>query len=545
VELSSSQDPSSRALRVLAVHFVAEEDVLPKTVEEALSSPQSEFWRAAMDAEMASLLANGTWEMAELPKGYRPIGTRWVFAIKRDGAGNIVRYKARLVAKGFMQREGIDFFETFAPVSKYTTTRVLLALAAAKGWEVQQLDVITAFLQGDLQEEVYVQQPAGYEDGTTRVCLLHKALYGLKQAPRAWHEKLHAELCNLGYQVSIADAGLYVCVKEVASRRVSLLVYVDDILLVSPSAEAVAEAKAALMSTFDVRDMGAVRDFVGMRVERDLAAGTITISNERLVNDLLSRFGMEVANSRQVPMSPGLVLRRGEGAELDQGRYQYSSLVGGLLYLATTVRPDIAYAVGVLSKYMSCPTVSHWKAARGLLRYLAGTSRVGITYGSSSAVLHGFCDADYAGDADTRRSTTGYVFTIAGGAVSWSSKRQPTVAASTTEAEYMAASSAAKEALWLRKLLADLGEPVATVSVSCDSMGALSLLHNPVLSERSKHIDVHHHFVRERVALGQVGFQYVSTSAMAADMLTKPLSIVKHTTFCSMVGVQLAAAMEK
>jgi hypothetical protein len=316
-------------------------------------------------------------------------------------------------------------------------------------------------------------------------------------------------------------------------------------LLVSPSADAVAEAKAALLGVFDARDLGAVGDFVGMRVERDLATGTITISNERLINDLLSRFGMEVANSRQVPMSPAVVLRRGEGAELDQGRFQYSSLVGGLLYLATTVRPDIAYAVGVLSKYMSCPTVSHWKAARGVLRYLAGTSRVGITYGAGPAVLQGFCDADYGGDKDTRRSTTGFVYTIAGGAVSWSSKRQPTVAASTTEAEYMAASAAAKEALWLRKLLADLGVPVATAPISCDSNGALALLHNPVLSERSKHIDVHHHFVRERVALGQVGFKYVSTAANAADMLTKPLAIVKHTAFCSMVGMQLAAAMEK
>ena len=530
---------------MLPTPFVVEAEDVPKTVEQAQASPQSEFWKAAMDEEMASLHANGTWELVDAPRGVRPVGTRWVFALKRDGHGNVVRFKARLVAKGFMQREGVDYNETFAPVSKYTSVRVLLALAAAHGWDVQQLDVKTAFLQGDLQEEVYVQQPAGFEDGTSRVCLLRKALYGLKQAPRAWHEKLHAELSKLGYQVSTADPGLYVCDKEEAGRRVCLLVYVDDMLLVSPSADAVAEAKAALLGVFDARDMGAVCDFVGMRVERDLVAGTITISNERLINDLLSKFGMEVANSRQVPMAPDLVLRRSEGAELDQGRYQYSSLVGGLLYLATTVRPDISYAVGVLSKFMSCPTVSHWRAAKAVLRYLAGTSRVGITYGASPAVLHGFCDADYARDVDTRKSTTGFVFTMAGGAVSWSSKRQPTVAASTTEAEYMAASAAVKEALWLRKLLADLGVPVATVPISCDSNGALALLHNPVISERSKHIDVHHHFVRERVALGQVGFKYVSTAANAADMLTKPLAIVKHTAFCSMVGVQLAAAMEK
>jgi Reverse transcriptase (RNA-dependent DNA polymerase) len=540
VLVTSSKGLSSRALTTLTA-FVCEGEDLPKTVEQALASPQSEFWRAAMDEEMASLHANGTWELVELPRGVRPVVTRCVFALKRDGAGNVVRFKARLVAKGFTQQEGVDYFETFAPVSKYTGVRVLLALAAAHGWEVQQLDVKTAFLQGDLQEEVYVQQPAGYVDGTTRVCLLRKAFYGLKQAPRAWHEKLHAELSKLGYQVSTADPGLYVCGKEVAGRRVCLLVYVDDMLLVSPSADAVAEAKAALLGIFDARDMGAVCDYVGMRVERDMAAGTITISNERLIKDLLSRFGMGTANSRQTPMNEGCVLSRGEGAELDQRRYQYSSLVGALLYLATTVRPDIAYAVGVLSRFMSCPTKEHWNTAKGVLRYLAGTSRLGITYGASPAVLHGFCDADYGRCIDTRKSTTGYVFTIAGGAVSWSSKKQPTVAASTTEAEYMAASAAVKEALWLRKLLADLGVPVATVLMSCDSTGALTLVDKPVLSERSKHIDVHHHFVRERVALGQVAFRYVHTSANPADMLTKPLGPTKHLAFCSMFGMVAAA----
>jgi hypothetical protein len=405
---------------------------------------------------------------------------------------------------------------------------------------VQQLDVKTAFLQGRLQEEVYVEQPPGYNDGTGRVCLLYKALYGLKQAPRAWHEHLHEQLSQLGYSVSVADPGLYVCSKVGPDgERVLLLVYVDDMLLASPSSAAVQEAKEMLLSIFDARDLGAVRDFVGMHTERDVEQGSITISNERMIADLLSRYGMSNANGRQVPMSKGTVLSKDGGEQLDQRIYPYSALVGSLLYLAVTVRPDISYTVGVLSKYMSNPTVGHWHVAKGVLRYLAATPRVGITYGGSSRGigLQGWCDADFAGDSDTRRSTTGYVFTIAGGAVSWASKRQPTVACSTTEAEYMAASAAAREALWLKKLVADLGLPVETVPIGCDNQAALSLLHNPVLSDRSKHIDVHHHFVRERVALGEVAYGWCPTKEMAADVLTKPLAADMHRACLGLMGV--------
>jgi hypothetical protein len=493
-----------------------------------------------MDAEIASLWQNGTWQLVDPPGGVRPVDVKWVFTVKRDSMGSIVRFKARVVAKGFMQREGVDFSETFAPVSKYSSTRAVLAVAAAQGWEVQQLDVKTAFLQGRLQEEVFVVQPPGYDDGTGRVCLLYKALYGLKQAPRAWHEHMHAQLLQLGYSVSVADPGLYLCSRAgPTGERVVLLVYVDDMLLVSPSADAVAEAKQVLLSTFDARDMGSVCDFVGMHITRDLQRGTLKISNERMVADLLQKYGMADAHGRVVPMSRGIVLKRGEGEPLDQLRYPYSALVGSLLYLAVTVRPDIAYAVGVLSKYMSCPTTAHWQAAKGVLRYLAGTPSVGITYssGSSDGDLFGWCDADFAGDLDTRKSTTGYVFTISGGAVSWASKRQPTVAASTTEAEYMAASSAVREALWLKKLVAELGQPVATVPIGCDNQGALSLLHNPILSDRSKHIDVHHHFVRERVARGEVEFGWVPTMEMTADVLTKPLSAEMHWVCCGQMGV--------
>lgn len=510
---------------------------VPITVEEALASPQAGFWKEAMDAEMASLWENGTWQLVEAPIGVQPIDVKWVFDLKRDSMGNIVRFKARLVARGFQQKEGIDFNDTFAPVSKYSTTRAVLAVATAEGWDIQQLDVKTAFLQGRLEEQVFVKQPPYYSDGSGRVCLLFKALYGLKQAPRAWHQHMHEKLVQLGYKVSVADPGLYVCERvEPSGQRVILLVYVDDMLLASPNAAAVQQAKEVLLGIFDARDVGSVGFFVGMNITRDLQQGTIKISNERMIVDLLQKFGMVDAHGRDVPMSSGAVLKREEGEPLDTRKYPYSTLVGSLLYLAVTVRPDISYSVGVLSKFMSCPTMSHWVAAKGVLRYLGHTRTVGITYGGSSG-LFGWCDADFAKDLDTRKSTTGYVFTLSGGAISWASKRQPTVAASTTEAEYMAASAAVKEALWLRKLVADLGQPVAAVPVACDSQGALSLLHNPILSERSKHIDVHHHFVRERVQRGEVQFGWVPTMEMTADVLTKPLSVEMHWVCCGQMGV--------
>jgi Reverse transcriptase (RNA-dependent DNA polymerase) len=528
-------------MRLRAIPFGAGEVHVPKSVEEALASPQASFWQEAMDSEVASLYENGTWELVERPRGVRPVGVKWVFDLKVDSHGNILRFKARLVAKGFMQVEGVDFEETYAPVSKYSTTRAILALAASEGWEVQQLDMKTAFLQGELQERVFVEQPPYFTDGTDRVCLLYKALYGLKQAPRAWYEHMHEKLGQLGYAVSAADPGLYVCTKVGPDGgRVLLLVYVDDMLLASPSAAVVAEAKAQLLSAFDARDVGGVSDFVGMHIERDVDQGTITISNPRMINDLLSRYGMTNAKGNQVPISSEAIkeLKR-EGVPLDQKRFPYSALVGSLLYLAITVRPDISFAVGALSRFMSCPTVGHWWVAKGVLRYLAAHPNLGITYGGSSSGegLRGWCDADYAGDQDVRRSTTGYVFTINGGAVSWASKRQPTVALSTAEAEYMAACAATREAVWLRQLVVDLGMPVTVVPIAGDNQACLNWVHNQVVSAKSKHIAVQHHFVRERVALRQVSFSWVPTAEQAADVFTKPLKGDAHWACCAMLGM--------
>ena len=510
----------------------------PNTMEEALTSDLAEKWQEAMNEEMGSLLENDTWVLEYPPAGVKPIPVKWVYKVKRDSAGNVERFKARLVAKGFRQQEGIDYNEVFAPVSKYATFRALCSIVATDDLELHQIDIKTAFLQGVLEEDIYICQPPGYEsDDPKLACRLQKALYGLKQAPRAWHQRLHAELLQYGFRVSDADPGLYILDNDPACMPVYLLVYVDDILLACGDLTMVISIKDFLLSTFDGRYLGPATSFLGIHILRDRASRMIKLSHQRMITDLVHNFGLEHGNSRVLPLSPSVQLSAADGDPLDTSIYPYRELVGSLMHLSITVRPDISYAVGALSRYLATPTMVHWQAAKGVLRYLAGTSDYGISYGGPTSDLMGFCDADYAGDTDTRRSTSGYVFLLHNGAISWQSKRQQTVAASTTEAEYMAAAAAVKEALWLRKLLLDFGMDVGTVCIMADNQSALKLLRNPVTSARSKHIDVVYHFARERVLRKEVSFQYISTDKMLADVLTKALTGVKHQFCCKGMGV--------
>lgn len=509
----------------------------PNTVEEALARPDAAEWVAAMNEEVEALLSKETYTLVELPRGKKALGVKFVFTIKRDANGNVERYKARLVVKGFLQREGVDFNEVFAPVSKHSTLRALLALVAAEDLELHQLDIKTAFLNGDLEEEVYVEQPPGFKQGGPGVvCHLKKALYGLRQAPRAWHLTLKAELAKLGFIPSEADPALFTSKRD--GGRLYLLVYVDDILVAGARLDDVTGVKTEICATFEARDMGEARFFLGLEISRDRGARLLKLSQRRATADLVSKFGLEECKTRGTPLATSTRLTKTEGDPLDTSVYPYCELVGGLLYLSVCTRPDIAQAVGALARYMSHPMDAHWRGAKSVLRYLAGSLDVGLTFADDGNHLRGFCDADYAGDQDTRRSTTGFVFKLMGGAVSWSSKLQPTVAVSTTEAEYMAAAHAVREALWLRKLVSDLGVAVEQpVPILCDNQAALSLLHNPITSVRSKHIDVQHHFARERVARQEVAFTYCATDSNAADGLTKILPDAKHAKFVEGLGL--------
>jgi hypothetical protein len=500
----------------------------PQTVKEALACADADLWQQAMDDEIRSLLENQTWIWEPIPPGVRPVPVKWVFKIKRDASGNIERYKARLVAKGFLQREGVDYTEVFAPVSKHTSLRTLLAIVAAKDLELQHLDVTTAFLNGDLDETLYMQPPPGYERGPGIGCRLQRSIYGLKQAPRQWYSKLKTELQTIGFTVSETDASLFI--HQGKDGPTYVLVYVDD-LLIAGSPSGTASVVRILQETFKVRNMGSATFFLGMDIVRNREMGTIHLGQHRYSSDLVKKFGLEAGKTKSVPMSATSKLCKEAGTPLNPGN-QFSELVGGLLYLSVCTRPDITQSVGALARYMSCPTTMHWEAAKHVLRYIAGTLDFGIRFGGGNADdLLGYCDSDYAGEVDSRRSTTGYVFILNGGVISWSSRLQPTVAASTTEAEYMAAASAVKEALWIRKLLPDLGIKINVVCIMCDNQGTIKLLKNPIASNRSKHIDVIHHFARDRVARGEVHFEYVATDEMLADCMTKPLPTLKFE-FC-------------
>jgi Reverse transcriptase (RNA-dependent DNA polymerase) len=507
-----------------AAHLAAISE--PASLEEALASDQADRWREAIEEEYSSLLANDTWTLERPPPGVHPIPVKWVFKLKLDSAGNIERYKARLVAKGFRQREGIDYNEVFAPVSKYTTLRAILAIAAFHDLEIHQLDIKTAFLNGALEETIYCLQPPGYEQPGGLACRLNKSLYGLKQAPRAWHARLSTELAALGYTESSADPALFI---KPGIKPVYLLTYVDDILMITMDTTELSNTKTKIMATFDARDLGPATYFLGMDLRRNRAARTIFLGQHRLTADLLSKYGMDDSKPLGTPLRLSTKLTA-DGEPLEASRY--AQLVGSLMYLSICTRPDISQAVGALARYMTKPTSTHWQAAKGVLRYLNGTSTYGIIFGGNASLdLMAYCDADYAGDLDSRRSTTGYVFILNGGAISWSSRLQQTVAVSTTEAEYMAAAAAIKEALWLRSLLHSLHLDIPTININADSQGAIKLLKNPVFSMRSKHIDVIYHFARERVARKDVTFTYIKTDHMVADLLTKPVPAIKFN-FC-------------
>jgi hypothetical protein len=506
----------------------------PHTMSEAIHSQDASKWELAMQEEYDSLMANGTWELAPLPSNRKRVGCKWVFRTKRDANGDIVRYKARLVAKGFSQVEGVDFNETFAPVAKFSTIRCLLALGAAMDLEIHQMDVKTAFLNGELEEDVYMDQPPGFvQEGQAHlVCKLKKSLYGLKQSPRAWYEDFHAFFTSEGFTRSMADHSLYI--KQTRDYFMAVVIYVDDVILLVSGMLMMRKLKGSLEEKYDMSDLGELHFFIGVHFERDRAALTITMHQRSYIESVLQRFGMEDCKPIGTPLdakAPLVKLGDEEFQEHEEGMLDipYKESVGCLMYAMVATRADLAFAVSVVSQFMSKPGPMHWAAVKRIMRYLKGTMELKLTLGGKDISLQGYCDADWGGDASTRKSTTGYVFFLGVGAISWNSKRQPTVALSTTEAEYMAASQSAKEAIWLRQLMADVGcvQGEATI-IMCDNQGCIALAKNPKHHSRTKHIDVQHHFIREKIEDEVIELRYCPTEHMVADVLTKALGRVRH-----------------
>lgn len=425
----------------------------------------------------------------------------------------------------------------FSPVVRYESVRTLIALAAQRNLEIKHFDVKTAFLHGDLNEEIYMDVPEGVKAKKGQVCRLQKSLYGLKQASRQWNSKFNSFLKTFNFVQSNADSCVYKgCFKNTS---LFLALYVDDGLLLAESREALDEMLNELRSNFEITEESS-KFFAGMQIQRDRDKGAIFIHQSRYIERILARFGMIDAKPVRTPADPHSIASLSSASQTDNIDFPYREAIGSLMFLVQLTRPDLTYIVSFLSRFLTCPSNEHWCTVKRIFRYLRRTMNFGIRYQSCNddISLKGYSDADYAGDAMTRRSTTGYIFVISGGAVSWSSKRQRMVSLSTTEAEYVAASEASKELVWLRRLLNDVDCRCDKPSVLLvDNQSAIRLIKNPEFHKRTKHIDIRYHFVRERFTCGDLIVEYVSTNDQCADFLTKALCGERFDTLLNLIGM--------
>ncbi|CAJ2640052.1 unnamed protein product [Trifolium pratense] len=503
----------------------------PKTFKTALKYTN---WRSAMHDEIDALHHNHTWSLVPRPPSANVVGSKWIFRTKMKEDGTIDRFKARLVAKGYTQIPGLDFGETFSPVVKAPTIRVVLSLALHFKWPLKQLDVKNAFLHGTLNERVYMEQPPGFVHSQypNHVCLLHKSLYGLKQAPRAWFEKLYTCLVSIGFTCSKADSSLFIYRHD--TNFIILLVYVDDVIITGNNSNFISSLTQRLNKDFALKDLGQLHYFLGLEIR--YFSGGITISQTKYARDILAKAKMLEASKINTPIAHKAIELSDDHEFVDPTEYR--SLCGSLQYLTFT-RPDITHAVNIVCQHFQNPTKKDMRAVKRILRYIKGTLTHGLRYLSqSSLTLNAFCDADWAGCPTTRRSTTGYCIFLGSNCISWASKKQPTVSRSSTEAEYRSLATTSAELTWLQHLLHDIGIKLERRPLLlCDNKSAIHLAHNPVFHARTKHIEIDYHFIREKVTTGHLQLQYLPTTQQIADVFTKALGKDSFATFRYKLGV--------
>jgi hypothetical protein len=432
----------------------------------------------------------------------------------------------------------VDFDEVFVPVARLESVRLLLAVAAHQGWQVHHMDVKSAFLNGELLEEVYVSQPPGFVDDNhkNKVYRLHKALYGLRQAPRAWNAKLNSSLLSLGFHRSSSEHGVYTRTR--GGRRLTVGVYVDDLIITGDHDDEIRSFKGEMMKLFKMSDLGALRYYLGIEVTQD--SDGITLGQAAYAGKILEKAGLNDCNPCQTPMEVRLKLRKGSNFPLVDATL-YRSLVGSLRYLVNT-RPDLAFSVGYVSRFMESPREDHLAAVRRILRYVAGTRCWGIRFGPGARcalpMLVGYSDSDLAGDPDERKSTSGQIFFINGGPVTWQSSKQKVVALSSCEAEYIAAAAATCQGVWLARLLAEvLGDEITAPLLKVDNQSTISLIKNPVHHDRSKHIDVKYHYIRECAEKKLIEMMFVGTAEQLGDIFTKSLGRTRFQELRSKISV--------
>ena len=570
-ELADPQyDPRPHHARAFVCNCLVAADsatmYVPESLEQAVNCEDWSHWKDSMRDEMRSIMVNHTWKLVPAPQnGAKVIQGRWVFRTKTDGNGRVIKYKSRWVVKGFQQEEGFNFSETFASVVKPMSYKVLFSIAASQDLEIEQMDVKTAFLNSPIDDEVYVEQPHGFEvtsvNGNEKlkgellssqtnsssfpvsyprenraksslVCKLDKALYGLKQAPRAWYQTLSAFMKKSELEPLINDTAVFVN----KNRSIFIAVYVDDILMFGKNKEQIQQLKSFLNRRFQMTDLGQAHMYLGMQITRDRKSRTINLDQQKYIHIILDRFKMLDCNSVSTPMETGLSLVKRTDKATPHEIQQYQKLIGCLEYAAMATRPDIAFAVHKLAQFSSNPDEKHSNAAKRVLRYLKGSINFSLIFQGKSTdefKLIGYTDADWGGDTMDRKSIGGYCFYLNKCLVSHMSKKQITVALSTAEAETHAAVQAAKEAIWLRAFLEELlHRQKYPTTIFCDNQASIALSRNPEYHSRSKHVNLQFHFLRQHVKMQTISLKYIGSEKMAADGLTKPLSRQKHAQFC-------------
>ena len=461
--------------------------------------------------------------------------------------GNVSTFKARLVAKGFTQTQGIDYDETFSPVAKIKSIRIMLAIAAFHDYEIWQMDVKTAFLNGKLAEDVYMNQPEGFVDAKfpDRVCKLEKSIYGLKQASRRWNLCFDEKVKEFGFSRSEDESCVYV--KASGSIVTFLVLYVDDILIIGNDIPTLQDVKSWLGKCFAMKDLGEAAYILGIRILRDRSKRLIGLNQSTYLDKVLKRFCMENSKKGELPIQSNTKMSKTQSPSTDEeisemSRIPYASAVGSIMYAMTCTRPDVSFALSMVSRYQGNPGKAHWIVVKNILKYLRRTKHWVLVLGGCDMLrVTGYCDASFQTDRDNFRSQSGWVFTLNGGAVTWKSSKQDTVADSTCESEYIAISEASKEAIWLKNFIGDLGV-VTTIKepmeIFCDNEGAVALTKEPRDHSRSRHIDRKYHFIRHKIEEGHLVVKRVSSEENPADPFTKGLSRVKHHQHARSIGLR-------
>jgi hypothetical protein len=516
------------------------------TLQEVMQLHDWPEYQKAMRVELNAIQDNQTWEPVDtIPDFKSVVGYTWSFTKKIYEEP--IRYKARLCAQGFTQRHGLDYFETFSPVIRQASIRILLSIAAAENMHIHQMDVNSAFLQGKIDTEVYMKAPPELGLGENKYLRLKKALYGLKQASRIWNNNLNEFLLSIGFKRSKIEPCIYT--SDEHGDKIIIGVYVDDLIILSKNMANITYVKSRLCAQYPMKDLKDVKNIIGMQVS--VTEGNVCISQNKYIDALISRFNLVNAYNTYTPMKHNITYTKDMNIDTDSNvildDIPYRQALGALLYTVQCTRPDIAFAVSKLSSYMNGYNLAHWHGVEDVLKYLKTTKHYSLCYKrhhdkKKRNVLIGFCDSDWGSCIDTRRSQTGYIFYMNGAPISWASVKQSTVAISSVEAEYMALSSATQEMLYLRQLLEDIGyaQEEATIIYE-DNQPCINLANDQTYSKRTKHIDIRHHFIRDEVVSGRLRLVHVPTAEQCADIMTKALAHIKFNQHaCNIMSTQEA-----